>query len=313
VYLSYCIHPQTQQQYFFPKRQMDLTVANTRRNSTFIVPGGGGPVSPKGLAPFDREPNVLTYQFQINPIADHRGVDSQRDDLLRAIDHGYPQTLAFIDDNGLVWFATCALTEDPHHQLAFSNASHVMQASWVMLSDYLRSPATPGTAIWGTFKWGTAIWSRLTTNLSLTQAVNQIVLDNTGLGATANTTDPIFTITGPFSPAGGHTSAFNDCPLAVYCYQSAYGFIVDLGLAATDTLVVDLASRRVTLNDAPAFNHLRRWPPGHVVSEYMMLLPNTGNTIQVWIGDGTIPVNVGNGSTVPYGVAAIEWHPHRSL
>jgi len=307
VYLSYAVHPQTQAQYFFPKRQMELTVANSRRNSAFIVPGGGGPVSPKGTAPFDREPNIITYSFQINPIADHSGgVDAQRDAFLRAIDHGIPQTLAFTDDVGAVWFATCALTESPHHQLAFSNASHTMQASWVMLSDFLRAPATPDTAIWGTFKWGTVYWGRVTTNLNLTQAVNQVNLDNTVTGATAPTTDPVFTITGPFSPGGGHTSAFTDCPLAVYCYASQLGFVLDLGLGANDTLIVDLASRRVLLNDQPAFNHLRRWPLP-TAQTYISILPNVLNTIQIWIGDGTIPVNVGAG------VAKIEWHPHRSV
>jgi hypothetical protein len=307
IYLDYSIHPTLNTQYFFPKRQADLTVANNRRNSTFIVPGGGGPVNPKGLSPFDREPNIITYLFQINPIGDRtRAVDTTRDAFLQAIDHGIPQTLAFHDDNGQTWFATCVLTEDPHHQMASSDASHTIQASWVMLTDYLRAPATPGTAIYGGPLYGTVIYGRVTTNLNLASAVNQVVLDNTNTGATAPTTDPVFTISGPFAPGGGHTSSFGDSPLAVYCYQSGYGFVLDLGLGASDTLVVDLASRRVTLNDQPAFNHLRRWP-SPTAQAYMMILPNSYNTIQIWIGDGVnVPVTTG-------GLAKLEWHPKRSL
>src|SRR5215471_11329869 len=140
MWLDYAIHPNLGTRFSFPHRQADLTVPNARRNPVFIVPGGGGPINPRGVSPFDREPNVITYQFQINPIGDHTyGVDFFRDGFLKAIDHGIPQTLAFRDDNGDVWYATCVLTATPHHQLAASDASHIIQVSWVMLTDYLLS------------------------------------------------------------------------------------------------------------------------------------------------------------------------------
>jgi hypothetical protein len=314
MYLTYAIHPITQAFYYFPIRQADLTVANNRRNSTFVVPGGGGPINPKGMSAFDREPNVIAYQFQINPIGEGGiGVDAQRDAFVRALDHGLPQTLAFSDDADNIWWATCALVESQHHQLSSSDASHIMQASWVLLSDYLHAPVTPGTAIYSRQAiYNEVVYGRLTDDLTLTQAVNILYLDNQITNATAATTDPVFTITGPFSPGGGHTSAYNDCPLAIYAGPGGYGAVFDIGLGAADKLVVDYAARRVTLNDQPAFGHMRRWP-NPIAPSYISILPDVENYIQVWIGNGQIPVNVGNGTSVPYGVARIQWHPKRSI
>ena len=63
MYLDYAVHPSLKTQYQFPRRQADLTVPNTRRNPVFIVPGGGGPINPRGQGAFDRELNIITYQF----------------------------------------------------------------------------------------------------------------------------------------------------------------------------------------------------------------------------------------------------------
>src|SRR5215467_861453 len=116
MFLDYSLHPKLNTVYQFPRRQADLTSPNARRNTIFTVPGGGGPINPRGAAPLDREPNVITYQFQINPIGDGVGVDAQRDAFMVACDHGLPQMLAFQADSGAHWFAQCVLTASPHHQ-----------------------------------------------------------------------------------------------------------------------------------------------------------------------------------------------------
>lgn len=325
MYLDYAVHPTTRAIYTFPKRQADLTVANNRRNSTFIVPGGGGPINPKGLNPFDREPNIITYQFQLNPLGDraHGTVDDQRESFLRAVDHGVPQTLAFRADDGTAWFATCALVGDPHHQTAFSNANHVIEASWVMLADFLRSPATPGTSVYGQhIKYGKpanaiydsgrqqwyggtpdGIHGKYGANaikLALSGQWNTLLLDNTTLGATAPTTDPIITIKGNF----GSTGAATGDPTCVTCQESNTGFTIPFVIGPNDTLEVNLAARRVLLNNQPVFGKIAKTNPA--ANAYLAILPDIINTVQVFW-------RTGPASGTQNGQASFNWQPKRTL
>jgi hypothetical protein len=308
--LDYALHPKLNTQYFFPRRQADLTSPNARHNSAFIVPGGGGPINPKGAAPFDREPNIITYQFQINPYADGRPADAQRDDFMVAIDHGLPQMLAFKADSGSHWFAQCMLTGDPHHQTAQSDVNHVIEASWLMLSDYIQSPATPGTAVYGKYvKYGNhATYGAKADKLPLTAVYNAMLIDNTlaTTGATAPTTDCIVTLTGPF----GSTDPAH-YPIRIYCLEAVTGFSINRNLQAGDYMEINLTSRRVLFTPAgsqqpqPAFQSIAKMYP---TASYLMLLPDQYNSFVVDVYPGG-PMLTPNANSV----ATLQWKPKRSL
>jgi hypothetical protein len=304
--LFYALHPQLRTTYYFPVRQADLTIPNTRRNPVFTVPGGGGPINPRGNAALDREPNVITYQFQINPYADKRALDNARDDFLRAVDHGIPQTLFFISDDGSVWNADAVLVDDPHHSIASSDVSYTFTASWVLLSDYLQSPATPGTSVYGQYvlyglhgRYGAGA-----IKMNLTAISNSVGLDNRPTGATAPTTDPIITLAGPFG-----TTIPTTYPIEVACLESVTGFRVHLALAAGDVLTVDLGARSVILSQGnvatPKFNVIDKLYP-YTQSTYLTILPNTYNTFVVQLDSRGTP----NGTLS--GQASIQWKPKRA-
>jgi len=321
MYLDYALHPKLNSQYFFPKRQADLTVPNPRRNSAFIVPGGGGPANPRGNAPFDRDMNVITYQFQINPIGDGKSVDTMRDAFMVAVDHGLPQTLAFRTDSGSHWFAQCILVANPHHQTATSDASHIIEASWLMLEDYIKYPAPPGVAIYGryTLYGNHAQYGAKADKLQLTGITNQLVMDNTlaTTGATAATTDPVITITGPFGDAVDPvTYAF-----ACWMNESATGFYVMLRLNDGDYLSIDFGSRRALLTPAgsqtpqPAFQYIRKiWP----TPTWLSILPDVVNNFFVQADSRGNPLavqapNPGANPPDPGSLATVQWRPKRSI
>jgi hypothetical protein len=318
IYLDYSLHPKLNTQYFFPKRQADLTVPNARRNSAFIIPGGGGPANPRGNAPFDRDLNVITYAFQLNPIGDGTSVDSMRDAFLVAVDHGLPQTLAFRTDTGEHWFAQCIMVSSPHHQTANSDASHTIEASWLMLDEYIKYPAPPGVAIYGNYtKYGMhAQYGAKADKLQLTTSLSNVMyLDNTAAttGATAPTTDAVITLTGPFGDASNPTTY----PIAVYCAEAQVGFYVMMTLNDNDYLSVDLGSRRALLtpaggqNPQPAFQYLRKiWP----TPNWLLILPDQVNSFVVINTAGGNPLAVQAPAPPDTGsLATLQWRPKRSL
>lgn len=276
-------------------------MANNRRNPIFTVPGGGGPVNPRGVSPLTPEPNIITYQFQINPIADRVSVDTVRDAFMHAIGHGLPQILAFRTDDGVHWFQNVILVADPHHQTASSDASHTIQVTWAALSDYLDSPATPGTAVYGQH----ALYGMHTQygakaqKVTLTAANNLIVLDNQNTDATATTTDPIITLTGPF----GSTQP-TLYPIQVFGYESGVGVNIWAALISGDTLLIDLSARRVTLNKNPAFGLVTKL---HALQTgYFAILPNIVNNVIVQLDPRGTAAGLG-------GQASFQWKPKRSL
>jgi hypothetical protein len=334
MFLDFAVHPTMGSVYTFPRRQADLTVQNSRRNPVFVVAGGGGPVNPKGLAAFDREPNIISYQFQINPLGTGEILDDEREEFLCAIDHGLPQLLVFRDDHGEVWEATCVLTGDPHHQMASSNASHVMQASWVMLTDYLHAPATPGSALFGTYFYfghppnatqdSNGNWIGGTpdgihqkfgvmaqkVNFTAGAGENWFQLNNSNTGSTAATTDPVFVFHGPYGSTNPQVY-----PIKCICSQSRMGFFLHVALrdaahssrgdGKPDELLVDLSSRRVLLNGQPAFGVLEKQYATNPF--YFSILPDYVNDVVVAFEPGFTPITEGLA-----GGLSIDWKPKRS-
>jgi hypothetical protein len=301
VILDYAQHPTIRgQTYRFPRRQMQLTVPNGRRNSVIIVPGGG-PVSPKGGAPLDRDVNVISYQFRIMPDSDRQSFDAQRDEFLRNIDHGVPQTLAFLGDDGRHWFVPAILLGDPLEISAGSNAYADFRVEWAALRDLPESAAT-GAPVWGhNAKWGRhAKWGSGGILYPLTaNPAAPIVADNTANGATASTTDAVLRITGPYGPASPSATNF----IAVTCAPSGTVMTIQTNLpTAADVLDIDLAARRVLRNGQPAFGILGK-PAGQ--RAYVELLPGVVNTIVVSFAGAPV--------ATPNGKLRLNWKPKRGF
>jgi hypothetical protein len=294
------IHPVTRAVYTFPRAQAHLTAPNARKNPVFVVPGGGGPINPKGSAPFDRDVNIITYQFRVVPRQSGQTFTDARNAFLQAIDHGLPQQLTFVDDNGRTWLMRAALTGDP---LDFGTQSDLyadFQVSWVALSDLLSSNAAPGAIIYGhTVKYGhTAKYGASFPSYALTAASVTIPLDNSAAGATAPTTDAVVSITGPWGAAA--PSATN--AITVSCLESGTSFSLAINLLAAETLLVDLASRRVLKNGLPIFGLLTR-PP--LQRTWLDFLPNSVNHVTVAF-TGT-PLATLNGSV------QLKWKPKKGI
>jgi hypothetical protein len=292
------IHPVTRAVYQFPKAQAHLTAPNVRKNPVFIVPGGGGPINPKGTAPFDRDMNIITYQFRVFPHQSGQTFTQARAAFLQAIDHGLPQVLEFRDDDGSIWQMRAALTADP---LDFGTQSDLYadyQVSWVALADLWFSNAAPGAIIYGhTVKYGhNAKYGASYPSYALTTSSVTVALDNSATGATATTTDAVVSITGPWGAAA--PSAAN--AITVSCLESGTSFSLPINLLAGETLLVDLASRRVLKNGQPIFGLLTR--PA-LQRTYLDLLPNTVNHVTVAF-TGT-PLTTLNGSV------QLKWKPKR--
>lgn len=292
------IHPITRAVYTFPKAQAHLTIPNGRRNPVLVVPGGGGPVNPKGSSPFDRDVNIITYQCRVAPRDAGQTLSQARNAFLQAIDHGMPQILEFVDDDGAIWLMRAALTADPLDVGTQSDLYADFQVSWVALSDLWFSNAAPGAIIYGhTVKYGhNAKYGASYPSFALTAASVTVALDNSATGATAATTDPVVTLRGPWGAAT--PSATN--AITVSCLESSTSFSLPINLLAGETLLVDLASRRVLKNGLPIFGLLTR--PA-LQRTYLDLLPNAVNHVTLaFAGAALATLN---------GTVQIKWKPKK--
>lgn len=298
--LDYTTNPLTKVKYTFPRTQIALNVPNERRNPVFVVPGGGGPVNPKGTAPFDREPNLIVYRFRVTPRRNGESFDAARERFIKAVDHGRPQTLNFLADDGRYWQMTGVLVRDP---LAVDiNAPYYadFEVAWVGTADLLSSPITPGAAIYGTFKYGTAkkygaasVVAPLTTNRVT------VLIDNSTSGATASTTDPVITLNGPWGPA---TPSITNGISLIGEESGTSLYIVNTTLNAGDTLTLDLASRRILYNGAPAFATVFKAANQRY---YLEFLHDTVNHLTLAFGGA--PLATLNGRV------SVKWKPKRGF
>jgi hypothetical protein len=294
------IHPVTRAVYTFPRAQAHLTAPNGRKNAVFIVPGGGGPINPKGSAPFDRDVNIITYQFRVVPRQSGQTFTDARDAFLQAIDHGLPQQLTFIDDHGRTWLMRAALTGDP---LDFGTQSDLFadfQVSWVALSDLLESNAAPGAVLFGHgFKYGhNKKYGGSFPSTALTASSVTLTIDNSATGATAATSDAVLSLVGSYG-----TSAPNEAQyLSVTCVESQTSFWLPINLTAGETLLVDLRTRRVLKNGQPIFALMRR---PLLQRTWLDLLPNTVNHIV--IGFTGPPLATLNGAV------QVKWKPKKGI
>jgi hypothetical protein len=298
--LAHAIHPITRAVYDFPAVQDTLSVPNTRKNPVFIVPGGGGPINPKGSAPFDRDVNLISYHFRITPKKSGQNFTQARRAFLQALDHGLPQMLEFVDDDGTTWLMRAVLTRDPLQYDVNSPYYADFQVEWVALSDFLSSNAAPGAIVYGhTTKWGTgAKWGASFPSTPLTTASVTIPLDNSATNATAATTDAVFSLRGQW----GASSPSGAGAITISCLESNTSFSIPINLLAGDTLLVDLASRRVLKNGQPIFGLLTR--PA-LQRTYLDLLPNTVNHVSFsFVGAPLSPLN---------GSVQIKWKPKKGF
>jgi hypothetical protein len=294
------IHPVTRAVYTFPKAQAHLTAPNARKNPVFIVPGGGGPINPKGNAAFDRDINVISYQFRVFPTHAGQTFTDARDAFLQAIDHGLPQQLTFVDDNSRTWLMRAALTGDP---LDFGTQSDLyadFQVTWVALSDLLASNAAPGAVLFGHgFKYGhNKKYGASFPSFALTSSAVAITLDNSATGATASTTDPVLSFTGPYGSSAPGETQF----IYFYCAESGTESWLPINLLAGETLLLDFASRRVLKNGVPIFGLLRRLPNQRT---YLELLPNTVNHLTIGFLGPPLPTLAGS--------VQIKWKPKKGI
>jgi hypothetical protein len=300
VELVSSIHPVTRAVYQFPKVQAHLTAPNARKNPVFIVPGGGGPINPKGSSSFDRDVNIITYQFRVFPTQAGQTFTDARDAFLQAIDHGLPQQLTFVDDNGRTWLMRVALTGDP---LDFGTQSDLFadfQVTWVALSDLLESNAAPGAVLFGHgFKYGhNKKYGGSFPSYPLNGTTVIIPLDNTATGATATTTDMTISMTGPYGPSAPNEAQY----ISVTCQESATSFWLPINLLVGDTLLVDLRTRRVLKNGQPIFTLMRR---PLLQRTWLDLLPNTVNHIVIGLTGTPLATLAGS--------VTLKWKPKHGI
>ena len=299
--LDSVVNPITTASYTFPRAQIALSVPNERRNPTFIVPGGGGPINPKGQSPFDREVNIISYQFLVTPRHDHETFDDARDAFLRAVDHGLPQTLTFLTDSGATWRIDGVLLRNPLKVGVASPFAETFRVDWVVQSDYLKT-VSPNAVVYGHgHKYGTTglkYGSSFVSYPLTTTPAALIAIDNSASGATAPTSDSVFSFVGPYGPLVPSEASF----IAVTCVESTTTFWIPTTLQAGETLLVDLAARRVLKNGQPIFGLLRR-PSGQ--QNYMSFVAYAINHVSVYI-TGT-PLASLNGTLT------IKWNPKRGF
>jgi hypothetical protein len=247
--------PITNVDYLWPLAKQRVQVSDARRVSLQHIPGADGAQSQYGLMPFPRGETYVTVTFRVTPKAHGTTFTALRNALNIAIDHGIPQQLTFIDDNGLTWFAQGWLIDK---SLDY-NEDHQWFADWTIkfvLEDPLAYGPNPNVITWGQagLKWGAAgrKWGESPHTVPLTTASVALTISNPN--ATAETRDPIFTFTGQWGPAtpyptgdNGYIVVYNtsiiDIGTGTYIY-----FVLYDNIPAAHSLIVDIGAGGVVKN-----------------------------------------------------------------
>jgi hypothetical protein len=300
--LDFVQHPDTGFNYIVPRNQVALTFPSERRSGTIPVPGANGGFDPYGRGPLPRAVGEITYRFRVTPHDDRQSFTEARDAFVRSVSHGKRQTLGFITDAGDYRVVQAKILRKPLQVDINAPFWADFEVAWEVTDPILAAPNPPGVVTWGPqqhwgdpgLKWGANPYS-----YALAVASVSINIDNATTGATAETTDMKFALSGPFGPApDGGGNLINGTYIEFRCLETgmAFGFLGTLG--AGESAMIDLGGRSVTKNGQPAFGSIFR-PAGQPV--YLSFAPNVTNTLVVTV--------IGTARTPLSGRLVLTWLP----
>jgi len=290
-YLSSIRDPQTGANlYTFEHGTYTLDVSLARTSASYLVPGSDSPFDPFGTGGFPLDKRVLTIKWlKRYRVGETHSLN--RINLHRAVADGRQVQLVMLDALGREWIAYGKMTTAPTAIVAQTIFAMEMTLSFELNPPIFRQLRVTGAFYWddvGVF-WDTAVgsggfnWdSYLPSSLALTAQSQSMTITNTG---DAIDSYGVITVTGPFpafdiqlfSPTG-----------QLRAWMSWYGASFS-GLAATDSLTIDLGMGSVKLNGTPAFDSRFAFRAN----------PYTG----VWPGDNTLAVYGARNATYNSGTA----------
>jgi hypothetical protein len=286
--------------------QQDMGVA--RRSGAFAILGADGAINPYGVGapPLAAHLFAVTIRiFTTRAGGTAASFDAARDQLVRNIMHGRPQTLVYTADDGTLRFNVGYFVDAPSIVTTNSPLYHDFKLVWELDDPYWRSQFPADALIWGATgkRWGDVTlppWGSTAFSLATNPTAHTVdATGNVQLGApSAPDKGPVITIIGPFGGDGGLT-VFNDHPNAAFV--TASGATAPMQFSITEKVlagvhyVVDCGARSVRKDGAPAYNHFT--VPSYQ-DDWMRVEPNVANPFRfVCVGANT---TAGGTGTIVY-------------